>query len=91
MYIATHIMNILRSQPMVIILWNISNTIITYYGLKFSVEAFKFRGQIEIIPLHDNSYDIVFMERNKIVNIISEVEDSQLVYTIDNYIDKLTN
>ena len=31
------------------------------------------------------------MKRGEIVNIISEVEDSQLVYTIDNYIDKLTN
>ena len=91
MDIATHIMNILSSQPMVIISWRISNVTITYDGLRFNVEAFKFRGQLEIIPLHDNLYDIVLMKRGKIVNIISEVEDSQLVYTIDNYIDKLTN
>lgn len=91
MDIATHIMNILRSQPMVIILWKISNVTITYDGLRFNVEACKFRGQIEIIPLHDNSYDIVLMKRGEIVNIITEVEDSQLVCTIDFYIDKLAN
>lgn len=91
MDIATQIMNILRSQSMVIISWRISNVTITYDGLKFNVEAFKFRGELEIIPLHDNLYDIVLFKRREIVNIITEVEDSQLVCTIDFYIDKLAN
>ena len=43
MDIATQIMNILRSQPMVIISWRISNVTITYDGVRFNVEAFQRR------------------------------------------------
>ena len=89
MEIANYIMNILRSQLMVMWSWGFHNAVAIENGLRFNVQGFKFKGTVEIVYNEGNDiFDIRFIKASKVVKTVEGVFFDSLVELIDDYVEK---
>ncbi len=92
MEMAMYIMRILKSQLMIVWSWGFNSPKTITNGLSFKVQGFKFNGTVEIIYNEGTDlFDISFIKRNKIIEIIEGIYIDQLVSVIDNHVEKVDN
>ena len=89
---AKYIMQILRSQLMVMWSWGFNSPIAIENGLRFKVQGFKFRGIVEV-KYNEGSdlFDVSFIKAGKVIKTIDGVFFDMLVETIDNYVKKTSD
>ncbi len=86
---AKYIMQILRSQLMVMWSWGFNSPIAIEDGLRFKVQGFKFRGIVEVKYNEGwDLFDVSFIKAGKVVEAIEGVYIDTLVSVIDNYVEK---
>lgn len=92
MEMAKYIMQILRSQLMVMWSWGFNSPIAIENGLRFKVQGFKFRGIVEV-KYNEGSdlFDVSFIKAGKVIKTIDGVFFDMLVETIDNYVKKTSD
>lgn len=92
MEMAKYIMQILRSQLMVMWSWGFNSPIAIENGLRFKVQGFKFRGIVEV-KYNEGSdlFDVSFIKAGKVIKTIDGVFFDMLVETIDNYVEKTSD
>lgn len=92
MEMAKYIMQILKTQLMVIWSWGFNRPIAIENGLRFKVQGFKFRGVVEV-KYNEGSdlFDVSFIKAGKVVNTIDGVFFDMLVEAIDNYVEKTSD
>lgn len=86
---AKYIMSILKTQLMVVWSWGFNSPIAIENGLRFKVQGFKFRGTVEV--KYDGGRDlfnISFIKRNKVVEVVNGVYCDMIVEVIDNTVEK---
>ena len=89
MEMANYIMNILRSQLMVMWSWGFHNAVAIENGLRFNVQGFKFKGTVEVVYNEGNDlFDIRFIKASKVVKTVEGVFFDSLVELIDDYVEK---
>ena len=92
MEMATYIMQILRSQLMVMWSWGFNSPMAVKNGLRFKVQGFKFKGFVEVVYNEGwDLFDVYFIKAGKVVKTIDGVFFDMLVETIDNYVEKTTD
>lgn len=82
-------MSILKTQLMVVWSWGFNSPIAVENGLRFKVNGFKFRGVVEVV--YDEGTDlfnISFIKRNKVVEVVNGVYCDMIVEVIDNTVEK---
>ena len=90
MEMAKYIMQILRSQLMVMWSWGFNSPIAIENGLRFKVQGFKFRGIVEVVYNEGRDlFDVRFLKANKVVNTIEGVFFDMLVDTIDDFVERV--
>ena len=89
MEMAKYIMNIFKTQLMVIWSWGFHQPMAVKNGLRFKVQGFKFRGVVEV-KYNEGSdlFDVSFIKAGKVVKTIDGVFFDMLVETIDYYVEK---
>lgn len=89
MEMAKYIMQILKTQLMVVWSWGINKPVALENGLRFNVQGFKFRGVVEVVYNEGQDlFDVSFIKANKVVKSIDGVFFDMLVDTIDYYVEK---
>ena len=89
MEIAKYIMTILKTQIVVVWSWGFHKPMALENGLQFKVQAFKFRGIVEVVYNEGRDlFDVRFIKRGKVVNTIEGVFFDMLVDVIDDYVEK---
>ena len=89
MEMAKYIMQILKTQLMVVWSWGFNKPMALENGLRFNVQGFKFRGVVEIVYNDGQDlFDVSFIKANKVVKSIDGVFFDMLVDTIDYYVEK---
>ena len=89
MEMAKYIMQILRSQLMVMWSWGFNSPIAVKNGLRFKVQGFKFRGIVEVVYNEGSDlFDVSFIKAGKVIKTIYGVFFDMLVETIDYYVEK---
>ena len=88
---AEYILQILRSQLMVVFSWGFHNPqrLPNDKGLRFNVQGFKYQGEVEVVYVEGKD----LFEVN-LTNIGTKVEDvylDNLVSVIDNLVEKTSN
>ena len=88
---AEYILQILRSQLMVVFSWGFHNPqrLPNDKGLRFNVQGFKYQGEVEVVYVEGKD----LFEVN-LTNIGAKVEDvylDNLVSVIDNLVEKTSN
>lgn len=92
MEMAKYIMQILRSQLMVMWSWGFNSPIAVKNGLRFKVQGFKFRGIVEVVYNEGSDlFDVSFIKAGKVVKAIDGVFFDTLVETIDHYVEKTSD
>lgn len=92
MEMAKYIMQILRSQLMVMWSWGFNSPIAIEDGLRFKVQGFKFRGIVEVLYNEGSDlFDVSFIKAGKVIKTIDGVFFDMLVETIDNYVEKTSD
>lgn len=92
MEMAKYIMNIFKTQLMVIWSWGFHQPMAVKNGLRFKVQGFKFRGVVEVVYNEGQDlFDVSFIKGGKVVNTIDGVFFDMLVETIDNYVEKTSD
>jgi len=92
MEMAKYIMQILRSQLMVMWSWGFNSPIAIENGLRFKVQGFKFRGIVEVVYNEGSDlFDVSFIKAGKVIKTIYGVFFDMLVETIDNYVEKTSD
>lgn len=92
MEMAKYIMQILRSQLMVMWSWGFNSPMAVKNGLRFKVQGFKFKGFVEVVYNEGSDlFDVSFIKAGKVVKTIDGVFFDMLVETIDNYVEKTTD
>ena len=92
MEMAKYIMQILRSQLMVMWSWGFNRPIAIENGLRFKVQGFKFRGIVEVVYNEGSDlFDVSFIKAGKVIKTIYGVFFDMLVETIDNYVEKTSD
>lgn len=92
MEMAMYIMRVLKSQLMVVWSWGFSSPKAIANGLSFRVQGFKFKGTVEVVYNEGTDlFDISFIKRNKVVEIIEGIYIDQLITVIDNHVEKVDN
>ena len=74
---------------MVVWSWGFNSPIAVENGLRFKVNGFKFRGVVEVV--YDEGTDlfnISFIKRNKVVEVVNGVYCDMIVEVIDNTVEK---
>lgn len=83
---AKYILNILRTQPIVMFSWGFHNARPLLNGLRFNVEGFKYTGVVEMIyNICSNLLDVVLSGNSTRVD---GVYLDSLVEVIDNLVEK---
>ena len=86
---AKYIMQILRSQLMVMWSWGFNSPIAIENGLRFKVQGFKFKGFVEVVYNEGwDLFDVSFIKAGKVSKTIDGVFFDMLVSVIDNYVEK---
>lgn len=89
MEMAKYIMQILRSQLMVMWSWGFNSPMAVKNGIRFKVQGFKFRGIVEVVYNEGSDlFDVSFIKAGKVVKAIDGVFFDMLVETIDYYVEK---
>lgn len=89
MEMAKYIMQILRSQLMVMWSWGFNSPIAIENGLRFKVQGFKFKGFVEVVYNEGwDLFDVSFIKAGKVSKTIDGVFFDMLVSVIDNYVEK---
>lgn len=89
MEMAKYIMQILKTQLMVVWSWGFYKPMALKNGLRFNVQGFKFRGVVEVVYNEGQDlFDVSFIKANKVVKSIDGVFFDMLVDTIDYYVEK---
>ena len=92
MEMAMYIMKILKSQLMIMWSWGFNSPKVISNGLSFKVQGFKFKGTVEVVYNEGTDlFDISFIKRNKVVEIIEGIYIDQLITVIDNHVEKVDN
>lgn len=92
MEMAKYIMQILRSQLMVMWSWGFNSPIAIEDGLRFKVQGFKFRGIVEVLYNEGSDlFDVSFIKAGKVIKTIDGVFFDMLVETIDHYVEKTSD
>ena len=92
MEMAKYIMNILKTQLMVVWSWGFHQPMALQNGLRFKVQGFKFCGVVDVVYNEGSDlFDLSFIKRNKVVNSIKGVFFDSLVEVIDDYVEKTTD
>ena len=87
-----YIMRILKSQLMIIWSWGFNSPKTITNGLSFRVQGFRFKGTVEVVYNEGTDlFDISFIKRNKIIEIIEGIYFDQLVTVIDHHVEKVDN
>ena len=86
---AQYIMNILKAKLMVVWSWGFNSPMAIPNGLRFKVLGFKFRGVVEVVYNESKDlFEVSFIKRGKVVDIITDVYLDMLVDVIDNKVEK---
>ena len=89
MEMAKYIMDILKTQLMVVWSWGFHNPIAIKNGLRFRVQGYKFRGIVEVVYNEGKDlFDVSFIKTNKVVMQIEGVYFDMLVEVIDCHVEK---
>ena len=89
---ANYILQILRSQLMVVFSWGFCNPIAITNGLRFKVQGFKFGGTVEVIYNEGSDlFDIKLIKNSKVVEVIEGVYLDSLVDVIDCRVERVDN
>ena len=89
MEMAQYIMNILKAKLMVVWSWGFNSPMAIPNGLRFKVQGFKFRGVVEVVYNESKDlFEVSFIKRGKVVDIITDVYLDMLVDVIDNKVEK---
>ena len=84
-----YIVQILRSQLMVVFSWGFHNPQRLPNGLRFHVQGFKYKGIVEVIYIEGKDlFHVTLMDNG--VNV-EDVYVYNLVEVIDNLVEKTTN
>ena len=89
---AEYIMQILRSQLMVVFSWGFNNPIAIKNGLRFKVQGFKFKGVVEV-EYNEGSdlFDVRLIRNGEVLEIVEGVYLDSLVDVIDYRVEKVDN
>ena len=89
---AEYIMQILRSQLMVVFSWGFNNPIAIKNGLRFKVQGFKFKGVVEV-KYNEGSdlFDVRLIRNGEVLEIVEGVYLDSLVDVIDYRVEKVDN
>ena len=88
---AEYILQILRSQLMVVFSWGFHNPVALpdNKGLRFQVEGFKYKGTVEVVYVEGKDlFDVVLTDNGEKVE---DVYLDCLVSVIDNLVEKTSN
>lgn len=92
MEMAEYILNILKTQLMIVWSWGFNSPLALSDGLLFRVQGFRFKGIVEI---HYNEgadlFDISLIKGNMTVKTIGDVYFDQLIDVIDSAVEKVEN
>ena len=89
MEMAQYIMGILKTNLMVVWSWGFNSPMAIPNGLRFKVQAFKFRGVVEVVYDEGKDlFEVSFAKRGKVVEAITDVYFDLLVDVIDNKVEK---
>lgn len=92
MEMAKYIMQILKTQLMVVWSWGFNSPVAIENGLRFKVQGFKFKGIVEVKYNEGHDlFDLSFIKRNKVVATANDIFFDTLVEVIDNYVEKTAN
>ena len=89
MDMAQYIMSILKTKLMVVWSWGFNSPMAIPNGLRFKVQGFKFRGVVEVVYNEGKDlFEVSFIKRGKVVEVITDVYLDMLVDVIDNKVEK---
>ena len=89
MDMAQYIMSILKTKLMVVWSWGFNSPMAIPNGLRFKVQGFKFRGVVEVAYNEGKDlFEVSFIKRGKVVEVITDVYLDMLVDVIDNKVEK---
>ena len=86
-----YILQILRTQPIVVFSWGFHNPVAlpNDKGLKFQVEGFKYKGTVEVVYIDGKDlFEVVLTDNGE---KIEDVYSDCLVSVIDNLVEKTSN
>lgn len=87
-----YIMQILRSQLMVVFSWGFNTPTAIANGLRFKVQGFKFSGTVEVIYNEGaDLFDVKLIKNDKVVELVEGVYLDTLVDVIDCRVEKVDN
>jgi hypothetical protein len=88
-----YIYGILMSQPTILMSWGFHSPIVIKQGLKFSVNGFILKGQVQIIYNGGSDlFDLTFYtEDNQIHDTLNGIYIDELVDTIDRHVERVEN
>ena len=89
MEMVQYIMSILKAKLMVVWSWGFNSPMAIPNGLRFKVRGFKFRGVVEVAYNESKDlFEVSFIKRGKVVEVITDVYLDMLVDVIDNKVEK---
>ncbi len=92
MEMAKYIMQILKTQLMVVWSWGFNSPVAIENGLRFKVQGFKFKGIVEVCYNEGHDlFDVSFIKGGKMVKKVEDVFFDMLVDVIDNFVEKTPN
>ncbi len=92
MEMAKYIMQILKTQLMVVCSWGFHQPMAVKNGLRFKVQGFKFKGVVEVVYNEGSDlFDVSFIKTGKVVKTIDGVFFDMLVSVIDYYVEKTSD
>ena len=88
-----YIYKILLSQPTILMSWGFTSPIVIKQGLRFSVNGFILKGEVQIIYNEGaDLFDLTFFtEENQIRNTLTGIYIDELVDTIDRHVERVNN
>lgn len=92
MEMAKYIMQILKTQLMLVWSWGFHNARAIDRGLRFNVQGYKFRGVVEVVYNEGQDlFDVSFIKGGKVVDTIGGVYFDMLVDIIDYHVERTTD
>ena len=89
MEMAKYIMQILKTQLMVVWSWGFHMPMAVENGLRFKVQGYKFRGVVEVVYNEGHDlFDVSFIKANKVVATANDIFFDMLVDVIDTYVER---
>ena len=87
---ATYILSILRTQPMIVFSWDFYQAIALENGLQFRVNGYKFQGRVRVLYNGGaDLFDVLLLDRDgNVVRRENEVYLDCLVDVIDRLVEK---